>query len=110
MACGSSHSVCWTSQDTPSASCHGKTKIKLFYFHKKILFTQFFFMKSNICFQIFTEPVLFTESKDPLGAGFVANNTNAESDSNHNSSPNQVLPMSAQHSNTLSNTLSSHYR
>ena len=22
VACGSSHSVCWTSQDTPSASCH----------------------------------------------------------------------------------------
>ena len=81
---------------------------KLSYSHFFIFY--FFFVKSNICSQLFTEPVLFTESKDPLGAGFVANNTNAESDSNHNSSPNQVLPMSAQHSNTLSNTLSSHYR
>ena len=88
----------------PVAMVRQKTELFTFFY---ILF---FFVKSNICFHIFTEPVLFTESKDPLGAGFVANNTNAESDSNHNSSPNQVLPMSAQHSNTLSNTLSSHYR
>lgn len=48
VACGSSHSVCWTTPDTPATSCH--------------------------------EPVLFTESKDPLGAGFVVNNnTNSRS-------------------------------
>ena len=48
VSCGSSHSVCWTTPDTPSTSCH--------------------------------EPVLFAESKDPLGAGFVVNNnTNSRS-------------------------------
>ena len=53
------------------------------------------------------EPVLFTESKDPLGAGFVANNTNAQSDSNHNHNHNPIqTPMPS--SNTLTNTL--HYR
>ncbi len=47
VACGSSHSVCWTSQDTPSSNCH--------------------------------EPVLFTESKDPLGVGFVSNKISNDS-------------------------------
>jgi hypothetical protein len=68
VACGSSHSVSWTSQDTPSANCH--------------------------------EPVLFTESKDPLGAGFVTNNTllsNTQTDSNTASSGGHVI-----HSATIS--------
>ena len=67
VACGSSHSVCWTCQDSPSASCH--------------------------------EPVLFTESKDALGAGFVTNNVTNDSN-NSNSNANTSLPSIPQ-SNTL---------
>lgn len=71
VACGSSHSVCWTCQDSPSASCH--------------------------------EPVLFSESKDALGASFVTNNTltsNTLSDSNtnsanHGSNQGSTLPMTS---------------
>ena len=44
VACGSSHSVCWTTPEAPITSCH--------------------------------EPVLFAAAKDPLGAGFVARNSN----------------------------------
>ncbi len=64
VSCGSSHSVCWTCQDSPSASCH--------------------------------EPVLFTESKDPLGASFVNNNTlssntrEGHSDSNNSAMNNNM--------------------
>ena len=68
VACGSSHSVCWTCQDSPSASCH--------------------------------EPVLFTESKDALGAGFVTNNVNNDSN-NSNSNVNTTTPSVIPQSSTL---------
>ena len=49
VACGSSHSVCWTTMEAPLTSCH--------------------------------EPVLFTTSKDPLGAGIVSNNLSHDANS-----------------------------
>ena len=69
VACGSSHSVCWTCQDSPSANCH--------------------------------EPVLFTESKDPLGASFVTNNTLTSNTNTDSNTASNVGPSTANLSNTL---------
>lgn len=74
VACGSSHSVCWTSQDTPSANCH--------------------------------EPVLFTESKDPLGAGFVNNNT-LSNQTDSNTASNVATVAASNHTGTLMSGTSS---
>ena len=69
VACGSSHSVCWTCQDSPSANCH--------------------------------EPVLFTESKDPLGASFVTNNTLTSNTNTDSNTASNVGPSNGNQSNTL---------